>query len=501
MCAVTPVNSSYFPKNFSIKISPQTTVTASAGAKFEYYNPPYGVISLGEYAATFTVKGANGENFTINCQAPYDDSPTGNSLAAYLPGYGQFANEGINNGGWGDGYISNTAGKKSMANSIASTGLSLGSFGGYAVVDFGEEGVPNSNKNKYGIDFIVYGNAFVGNSEPGGVQVSKDGTTWYDIAGSRHYMDDTVWDCEATYTNPHPEDNVPGAVAPVSGTYMGTTDRRYTLREVARPGMNPATSDVTVVHNTWHGHSWFPLAANYFGIRKAGDAPLANYLAYDFANYNAAANQLKLKGVKTSFARTSTGGNDHQFGYCDVHPNGNNYGVAANPYTAQPSTAGGDGIDISWAVNPDGTPANLDSIRYVRVYTGVATMNPTPIFGEVSTELTGVYKVTPQATAVGVSSAPGVYGRGSGSGVISHSNGGCTTVTAENGQIHWLVVTPPESDRMYINGKKVKGIQMGGNVFAYPVDVYVAANEEKYIQIIYQVEDKEPYITVFKITR
>lgn len=37
------------------------------------------------------------------------------------------------------------------------------------------------------MDFVVYGNAFNGNPEAGAVQVSENGTTWYELAGSKYY--------------------------------------------------------------------------------------------------------------------------------------------------------------------------------------------------------------------------------------------------------------------------------------------------------------------------
>ena len=71
------------------------------------------------------------------------------------------------------------------------------------------------------------------------------------------------------------------------------------------------------------------------------------------------------------------------FGYCDVHPNKTLGGsIAYNPYqtftsssdydTKVAGTSGGDPIDIAWAVKPDGTPAGLSKIQYVRIYTGMA---------------------------------------------------------------------------------------------------------------------------------
>lgn len=466
-----------------MKVEPNATVTATNGANFDYYNAPYGVVTMGTGATLLTVT-RNGASFTIACPAPNDGGSPGTGLEAYLPGYGQFANEGIDSGGWGDGYTSGTAGRKNMVGAVSSTGLSLGSFGGYAVFKF-DRPVKNSNRNKYGIDFIVYGNAFVGNSEPGGIQVSQDGSTWYNIAGSRHYMEDTVWDSTATYTNPSPDDNdlpsPPSSPNNVTGSAW-TADHPYNLQNVVKPWQtSPVNETVNVVYNPWHSHSWFPLDANYFTIRKANELPLANYAAYNFANYDAVNSQLTLKGVKTAFPSTS--GNDYTFGYCDVHPNGNNYGVAVNPYTAVANTQGGDGIDISWAVNSSGEPVYLSDIQYVRVYTGVATMNPTAVFGEVSTEVTGVYKASRNFISVGQTAKPTIKLNNN---AVVHRN---MRAQAINLPANPMLTIESNADNIYVNGERYTGSQI----------VNLPQGQQKYLQIIVQTGNRLPYITVFKL--
>lgn len=506
---ITSTQSGYFPKHFSMKVEPNAEVTGTNGAKFEYYNAPYGVVTMGEAATVLTVT-LNGNSFTINCPAPNGGSSAGAGLEAYLPGYGQFANEGINAGGWGDGYVAQTTGKKAMVNAIAQTGLSLGSFGGYAVLKF-DTPIENSPNNPYGIDFILYGNAFVGNSEPGCVQVSQDGSTWYDIAGSKHYADDTVWNCTATYTNPRPDDNSlpapPANPNNVTGTAY-TSQHPYTLSYTARPWQTePTTSLVNVAYNTWHNHSWFPLEANYFNSRS-GNPALANLaLCAHFATYTNG--ELKLKGTKIAFPSTS--GNDYAFGYCDVHPNGSNYGTAVNPYTAVANTQGGDGIDISWAVNANGEPVNLSDIQYVRVYTGVATMNPQyPEVGEVSTEVTGVYNVTPQAAAVGVayqSSLSDGENTYEPVAVNGSNTQGMTLIQQEPGTMVYNIAADVAD--VYLNGIKVEEneVRISNNMMArfdgenLTVEVSLGENDTQYLQIITQPNgDEEAYINLVKFT-
>ena len=66
------------------------------------------------------------------------------------------------------------------------------------------------------------------------------------------------------------------------------------------------------------------------------------------------------------------------------------YGTAINPYaSAASAVSGGAGFDISWAVDENGVPVPLASVRYVRVYSAV--LFNAGIFGETSAEVCGLY--------------------------------------------------------------------------------------------------------------
>lgn len=408
----------YYPFSFSLIASDRTkvaSVTVSNGGSFhwayeedgnggyvtdedgnyvESTTTKYGVVVLPTTSAsTVTVTGTgNIGSATFNCAQPCGGtSAAGTALYAYLPAPAQFVNEGVTTGGWGDAYDSNGTVK-----ATSSTGVSLGFFGGYAVYEF-ENPIADDPTHPYGADFIVYGNAFWANSEAGCIQVSKDGTTWYDIAGSMYYTKSTKG-ASITYTNPNPNEDA-GITA--AGSNLGTLAAvNYTLNDVAG----------TVTTNTFHNHSWFPLNANYF-TASGSRAAMAKLDEFSFVSRTLASN-----GVTNTLTFTGTLLTDYPgtnkteqigFGYCDVHPNKTLGGtIAYNPYqtftsssdydTKVAGTSGGDPIDIAWAVNPDGTPANLDSIRYVRIYTGMAQMNG--IFGEISTEVCGVAACTGTGT-------------------------------------------------------------------------------------------------------
>lgn len=447
-------------------------VTDEDGNYVESTTTNYGVVVLPTTSAsTVTVTGTdNIGSATFNCAQPSGGTTAaGAALYAYLPAPAQFVNEGVTTGGWGDAYDSNGTVK-----ATSSTGVSLGFFGGYAVYEF-ENPIADDPTHPYGADFIVYGNAFWNNSEAGCIQVSKDGATWYDIAGSMYYTKSTKG-ASITYTNPNPNEDA-GITA--AGSNLGTLAAvNYTLNDVAG----------TVTTNTFHNHSWFPLNANYF-TASGSRAAMAKLDEFSFVSRTLASN-----GVTNTLTFTGTLLTDYPgtgktdqigFGYCDVHPNKTLGGtIAYNPYqtftsssdydTKVAGTSGGDPIDIAWAVKSNGTPANLDSIRYVRIYTGMAQMNG--IFGEISTEVCGVAACT--GTGAGKATTDLVVRRLN--QTIPTENNKAVSVAAGNFRI-----TSAE-ENVYVNGVKVTASS------GYTLNVVAG----KSYQIITQSGTEAPYITV-----
>lgn len=446
-------------------------VTDDEGNYVEDPNTNYGLVTLpvGE-ESVLSVCNENGDQVFVNCAAPSGGTTaTGTALYAYLPAPAQFVNEGVTTGGWGDAYDSNGAVK---ANST--TGVSLGFFGGYAVYKFSDY-VWDLATNPYGADFIVYGNAFWNNSEAGCIQVSENGTDWFDIAGSMYYTKSTK-NATITYTNPNPSEDKGITTAGATSTLADVT---YTLNG----------TEGKVTKNTFHNHSWFPLNANYF-TASGSRAAMAKVDEFSFVsrtlNSDNITNTLTFTGTLLN-NYPGTGKTDQiGFGYCDVHPNKTLGGsIAYNPYqtftsssdydTKVAGTSGGDPIDIAWAVKSDGTPAGLSKIQYVRIYTGMAQMNG--VFGEISTEVCGVAACT--GTGAGKATTDLVVRRGT--RPVTTTNNTAVLVTAGNN----FKITSSE-ENVYLNGVKVTA----SAGYSFTVE------SGKAYQIITQSGTEAPYITV-----
>ncbi len=306
-----------------------------------------------------------------------------NRVWAVMPAPGQFVNEHsqtvtgtMGAQGWGDGWDTTLYGatpEQAGRSNYAQPGFSLGWFGGFIIYEF-DEPVQNSDKNMYGIDFTVYGNAFYGNSEPAGVEVSQDGETWYTLAGSKHYDPDTVWDYEVTYTNPYPDFD------PYMAVNVPWKD-------------NKGNGGVYLSSGGYHPQPSYPVAGNYlFGGNRANESYSAEQL---------------------TFSGTNIIGRDSAYwGYADTHPNSiDNFDKPGNPYRIPQGgndtryaegDAYGDGFDISWAVDKDGRPVYLDFVKYVKVYSASMEVG----VGEVSPEITAIARTTGESEAVGTTEAP-----------------------------------------------------------------------------------------------
>lgn len=342
------------------------------------------ITGTGSTFATVKIKAAGSisvNGVTVNFSAPASPTtPAGSapsSVVSYLP-IGQYAS----GQGWGS-----AAGKFAGKTSLESTGVSLGALGGYIEFKF-DDGITDDPTNPYGVDFVVYGNAFNGNPEAGAVQVSENGTTWYELAGSKYYDGGFSFDGnKATggkYSNVYT-----GTLRDTTVNYTKGSDIQVTLG-----GNGPKTFTTAT--------AWWPTVDEY------ADSVIAAAHQDSNVTVSRTANQLTFGGVTAVQDSNTTA--EYAFGYADVTPNGSpaTYGDAVNPYTPYTSgKTGGDGFDLAWAVDiSTGQPVNVTGkvFKYVRVYSAVLD-NAT--FGETSTEVCGIFTTANKASAsVGTTAAP-----------------------------------------------------------------------------------------------
>lgn len=414
--------SSKIPGEFTLWVDTPTSVTVNDVAQTATVQngTNYGyTITTSEDNTLSIVVVAGGVTYTISCGVKSHTQPGSapTSVVSYLP-LGQFAN----NSAWGV-LGSKFAGKTSLD----STGVSLGAFGGFIEFYF-ENGITNDEKSPYGVDFVVYGNAFNGNPEAGAVQVSEDGSKWYELAGSNYY------DGNFSYTDP---------ASGFSKVYSGTlrnTNVVYT-NGTSRVSASLGGRTAKEVCPT----AWFPLTSNY----SIGGAHTDENVTMTFNS-----NTLAFTGI-TAIADSDTTA-DYAFGYADVTPNGspNTYGDAVNPYTPYTSDkTGGDGFDLEWAVDiATGLPVDVTgkTFHYVRVYSAVLDFGR---FGETSTEICGIFTTANKATAsVSRTAAPTTFTIGGTAVTLSKAGSEMQTVTiAKNTDVE-VVATGSSGNHIYVNG-------------------------------------------------
>ena len=448
--------SSKIPGEFTLWVENPTSVTVNGTAQSASLQngTNYGyTITTSEDNTLSIVVVAGGTTYTISCgtksHTPAGSAPT--SVVSYLP-LGQFAN----NSGWG--YL----GTKFVGKTAPeTTGVSLGAFGGFIEFYF-ENGIEDKATNPYGVDFVIYGNAFNGNPEAGAVQVSVDGTTWYELAGSNYY--------KSNFTANDPANGF-------SKFYTGTlrnTSVIYTKgssRVTAKLGSLNAANCCPA--------AWFPLTTNFTAFEND---PTGGATCDSRVSVNLSGNTLTFTGV-TAIADSDTTA-DYAFGYADVTPNGSpsEYGEAVNPYTPYTSDkTGGDGFDLAWAVDiATGEPVNLSGqkVKYVRVYSAVLDFGR---FGETSPEITGIF------TARGTSGSAAttdlvVLDAATEEIEFETENKACKHIAAGS------YVMYSEADYVFVNGVSVDASSGYSLTFG----------SGDTVQIITQNGTASPYVTVIK---
>lgn len=547
----TTEDTSYYPDILALYISGSVTSITGSNMIFVTYDadgtPTESETATLNSGGFYTIKPksdnssitVNG-NVTVSFSAPNVQVAEGSKPAAvtgYLP-VGQFARH--NSFGWGTLYTDNTNIKSDsnttkFLDGYVSTGVSLGMAGGYIQFDMGARPILNDANNPYGIDFIVYGNAFVGNPEAAGVMVSNDGVKWYTLAGSRHYMSDTKWNQKISY-------------ARIEGIDQRALDSAFTADGVyySTDYVSPSTQTQTAINAAISAATWqgIPAASSAAAVnlpywpewatRVVNNATQAEYYGNVWkigtdSNIPAVASTANNAGVNWDKADTTsavpTGAevitysgltlvpddtevlkkqnitspsqaqmtDVYQWGYADVRVNGTAYGTAINPYaSAASAVSGGDGFDISWAVDENGMPVSLTSVKYVRVYSAV--LFNAGIFGETSAEVCGLYVAQADTANVGTT----------GFATVTCSAGTMTTslkrpnvlraqtITVPTGTDSTTLTLSSSADNFYVNGVSVEGSSIAKTVSR-------ADGTTQYFSVIAQTASKEASINVIKV--
>lgn len=466
--------SNKIPGEFTLWVDTPTSVTVNGVAQSPALesetddNCGYTITTSEENTLSIVVV-AKGVTYTISCGTKSHtlagSAPT--SVVSYLP-LGQFAN----NSGWG--YL----GTKFVGpNKTApeTTGVSLGAFGGFIEFYF-ENGIEDKATNPYGVDFVIYGNAFNGNPEAGAVQVSEDGTTWYELAGSNYY------DGNFTYNAPS---------SGFSKAYSGTLRNTSVVYTKGSSRVSAKLGSLNAVEVC--PAAWFPLLTNFtaFDGNPTGGAHCASGVSV-----NLSGDTLTFAGITAIADSDATA--DYAFGYADVTPNGSpdQYGDAVNPYTPYTSDkTGGDGFDLEWAVDiSTGLPVDVTgkTFHYVRVYSAVLDFGR---FGETSAEITGIFTTKNKATAsVNRTATPTIkFGTSAiNMGTVTTENGGVvdeSSVVA--GKPTYRVSVTSTAENIFINGIRATS----GTAYTFTK----TSESNQIVRVIVQDGTAAPYVTYLKI--
>jgi YVTN family beta-propeller protein len=334
ICDGTKINKAY-----SIDVNPSNGQVYICDAN-DYVTPgtlycfdPYGYL---KYSVSGVGINPNGIVFGFlksedNKPDTHETSATISKVLEYCPAPGQFVNL-IPKYEIGDDAVSMA--QKCLSSLINGNAVTLGGFGGYITVGF-----DTPVKNLAGeYDFEIDGNSFSGNAEPGIIKVSFDANKngladdiWYEIAGSEHISERITKDYSITYLKPTLQTD--------AVSWSDNQGNKGTIQRV----------------DLFHSQPYWPIWNTDSSITLSGTL-LQDRLSY-----------INGKWVSESF----------EWGYADNSPNGSD----------------GSKFKIEWAVRTDGTPADLEQIDFIRIFTAVN--NSAPMIGELSTEVSKIINLHP----------------------------------------------------------------------------------------------------------
>lgn len=298
-------------------------------------------------------------SYTVNVgyaalpETPKDASPYITKVLEYRPAPGQFVNTMPQ---YKEGDTQATMNEKAL-NAIGNNTkgvITLGGYGGYVTVGF-DHTIRNA---KDANDFLVLGNAFANSSEPGIIQVAydvnkngqPDEEEWFEIAGSAHHAPKH----ELWYEQAKQAGNIVETYLDYSITYK-------------KPAKEPTTNEEKENYIFWEdnkGHKGYKVMNQFHPQPYYPQWIEEEQLV--FTGTCLPQNGIN-QGTDKNFVLPS-----FTYGYADNYPN----------------DAAEAGIDIDWAVDKNGKPANLPGVDFIKIYTGVNQENGW--LGENSTEVCGV---------------------------------------------------------------------------------------------------------------
>lgn len=286
-------------------------------------------------------------------ETPQNATPYITKVLEYRPAPGQFVNTMPQ---YKEGDTQATMNEKAL-NAIGNNTkgmITLGGYGGYVTVGF-DHTLRNA---KDANDFLVLGNAFANSSEPGIIQVAydvnqngqPDEEEWFEIAGSAHHDPKQ----ETWYERAKQAGNIVETYLDYSITYK-------------KPAKEPTTNEEKENYIFWEdnkGHKGYKVMNQFHPQPYYPQWIEEEQLV--FTGTCLPQNGIN-QGTDKNFVLPS-----FTYGYADNYPN--------NSADAE--------IDIDWAVDKDGKPANLPGVDFIKIYTGVNQENGW--LGENSTEVCGV---------------------------------------------------------------------------------------------------------------
>lgn len=288
-------------------------------------------------------------------ETPQNATPYITKVLEYRPAPGQFVNTMPQ---YKEGDTQATMNEKAL-NAIGNNTrgmITLGGYGGYVTVGF-DHTLRNAKDAK---DFLVLGNAFENSSEPGIIQVAydvnqngqPDEEEWFEIAGSAHHDPKQ----ETWYKRAKQAGNIVETYLDYSITYK-------------KPAKEPTTNEEKENYIFWEdnkGHKGYKVMNQF----------------YSQPYYPQWIEEEQLVFTGTCLPQNGINQGTEQAPYF-VLPSFT-YGYADN----YPNDAAEAAIDIDWAVDKNGNPANLPGVDFIKIYTGVNQENGW--LGENSTEVCGV---------------------------------------------------------------------------------------------------------------